>query len=76
VRLGGGGAQLNFLRRGGGRDQLERDQPGLVTLVVWRHDQMRHPPGARVDDEIGELAECAVATRDTGSEVKQHSCNS
>ena len=59
-----------------GRDQLERDEPGLVTSVVWRHDQMRHPSGVRVDDQIGELAECAVATRDTGSEVKQHSCNS
>jgi len=44
--------------------------------VVWRHDQMRHPSGVWVDDQIGELAECAVATRDTGSEVKQHSCNS
>jgi hypothetical protein len=37
---------------------------------------VRHPSGVRVDDQIGEFAECAVATRDTGSEVKQHSCNS
>jgi hypothetical protein len=44
--------------------------------MVRRHDQVRHPPGLRVDDQIGELAEGAVATRDTGSEVKQHSGNS
>jgi hypothetical protein len=41
--------------------------------MVWRDDQMRHPSRARVDDQIGELAECAVATRNACSEMKQHS---
>ena len=53
-------------------EKLDRNEAGNTVQLVRTGDEVRHALRGRVDDDVGQLAELAVATADRPSQLESH----